>query len=941
MFKRHFICSLLVACAAVTGAKAQSDAKATPSPAPTPSEARDPVSKVPLYGLIGAMAREMKGQRVLAVGYATPAGEAPLGDDYQHAQTTIEKLQAISEAFSQPGHSLIPFKVGNALCIAPETREHLNPNLGMLSSEEACSRGTLLESALLGLSVGQMKQIGSSEGLAIGSLPAASRSAVMRAFRAPFQIRGVEEKDGVNTRAFADDMNWAQARVRVRLRSTGVSARLDDHTYASISSSPGGIPEFVASTQAAGPWSDRGVDLPVYVDGPNTFKSSDLAGKPYGQPLGLSGAWYVKDVIKRISAVTGLKMTQYPLYASVAVFIGSNAVTCGEAIDALRLGLTAAWRQLDGSYILVWDRTPLAAVQLAVKDATGQAATDVRKRKRELDRDTAWLTVLQNLPFASDDPLAPDAQQREKLFGDLAANADITADAEIPWEEMTPSQQDYIRERAKTDRLWSSSGDPGSQAVERPWTDADIRMVRLGSGAKAEWNVKVPDVGWTSCGSDWDVGSISRWSLRSIAARKDPQARNAAAMKGIPEELRQAVEHPEPQAMNSEQRGIVVPPLSAARLNALAAEMKRHGFNTLIYPVLYGGYATFPSQQFPLHPSLKGEDGFAAAVAAMKPAGIRVIGLISALAWQNEKDNVHWLNKHPEWLDVDAIGRAPLTWYQQHPNGGKANWMLGIPRVNFVRASEPAVVARVTAFLKEFAARNDAAGMAIDDWRPPASEMAGMFGGETAPPLGFSLADRVSTFRRAGIDPADIVNWDAYLPASLRDFGALRAAQLMLETGADPNQALLDGLIRTARSARKDWKVWEFDNVAAYADRLRRPSTVKAPESPRPDVLITNPFMFAAPGSPAEMRGVSFPIVSGSFFDALMDTEIGNEDEVPDMVKKMPSIAVYHLFQLQMPGMKGGAMLPAMVYDFRTAPEEITPSLVWVKPPAPNKEPKK
>jgi hypothetical protein len=120
-----------------------------------------------------------------------------------------------------------------------------------------------------------------------------------------------------------------------------------------------------------------------------------------------------------------------------------------------------------------------------------------------------------------------------------------------------------------------------------------------------------------------------------------------------------------------------------------------------------------------LDPALRGADGLAAAVAAMKPKDIRVVAYLNTLAWQNDEDPVHWLNKHPDWLDVDVLGRGRLAWLKAHPRT-RQNAFLGFQtdRYNYVRAAEPQVEARLKALVREIAARGDVAAVAFAAWKP-------------------------------------------------------------------------------------------------------------------------------------------------------------------------------------------------------------------------------
>jgi hypothetical protein len=256
--------------------------------------------------------------------------------------------------------------------------------------------------------------------------------------------------------------------------------------------------------------------------------------------------------------------------------------------------------------------------------------------------------------------------------------------------------------------------------------------------------------------SDGTGLTISAGQLRRIRQDSSPETA-PDPLAEAPEEVRAMLDDPQPVTLPSAVRGLVVPVLGEARLNTLADEMKRHDLNVLFYPAFYGGYATFPGTPFPVDTALRGDDGLAAAVAAMKPNNIRVVAYLNTLAWQNQDDPVHWLNNHPSWLDVDVLGRGRLQWLATHVAAAPLLPGMGAMPSNFVRATEPQVGARLTGLLKALAARKDVAAVCFAAVSP--GDMPDFMGrGLSAPPLGFAMADRLAAFQKTGADPADAVS---------------------------------------------------------------------------------------------------------------------------------------------------------------------------------------
>ncbi|HEY3266144.1 MAG TPA: hypothetical protein VGM37_04405 [Armatimonadota bacterium] len=914
----------------------QNPAAPTPSPPKAGEVQVDPVSKVALRGLPWRMANYMKGERVISIGWGDYRPDVDWTDEaFKRNRTTLERAQMIAAKQSAKDVDLIPFKVGSALVIAPEVGEFVNPDLNKLDRFTASSRSALIAEALAALTPEQMKQLGSSGGLAVASLSRDVQAAVARAFRAPLKVVQITPsvytaENGLKHNAtqqedkgsLESDLDWSRARIKANLRTQGANVDMGG-VGAYLGGNVGDTLALADSDVNYAPWQDRSMELPVYVTEPNTFKPSDLEGKRYPQPLGLSGTWYVKDVLKRLSTATGLQLKSAPMYEDEPVYLGSPSITAGETIDALRLGLMGAFRKLGDTYVFTWDRLGLGAIQQVAHDATFAIGKDLRKRARQLDQDKYLLTVAEALPFAADDPLALSDDQRAKAYSSPPDGKSSWEYGQIPWEEMTPAQQAFLKKQSESESVNTRNGMDGQPGVERPFTEDDLRKATLTGAARVEVSVLTPDYGWLRAPDSWNLPSVSPWQIHAIRDRGS--AAKDRFMEGMPQAMRDALEHPKPQALPSDVRVAMVPPLSAARLNTLAGELKRHGFTTLLYPALYGGYATFETPAFPMHPSLKGEDGFAAAVAAMKPVGIQVGAYVNVLTWQQEGDNVHWLTKHPGWMDVDVTGTPRLKWLADHPGTGVGADIFGEYRANYVRATEPMVEARLKMLLSDLAKRSDAGIVAFSQWSLSVSNN-GPMGLRVIPRLGFSLPDRILSFKSTGVDPVDRVSWDDYVPQSLRNRG-IRVEGSANDVKDDTHIALLGRLIQHARTARKDWKVWAFDEGAEGGGGAGADSLVPNPKDPsRPDLRVGSAL---AMGPGAGSSGVMFPITNDNLFTVLSEASDGPEEDIPDALRNLTPMGLFTLFRAEMQ-VESKSKPPAFILDFRSAPNQITPSLEWI-----------
>jgi hypothetical protein len=328
-----------------------------------------------------------------------------------------------------------------------------------------------------------------------------------------------------------------------------------------------------------------------------------------------------------------------------------------------------------------------------------------------------------------------------------------------------------------------------------------------------------------------------------------------------------------------------------------------------------------------LDPALRGADGLAAAVAAMKPKDIRVVAYLNTLAWQNDEDPIHWLNKHPDWLDVDVLGRGRLEWMKKFGPGPVLPG-LSEARYNYVRAAEPQVEARLKALLTALAARKDVAAVAFAAWQPAQMPTIMSQGPLVAPRLGFALRDRVAAFQRTGADPAEVAAYNDYLPKSLR-FVGVRPAPPGADA-ADLHSLLTARLLDTAKGLRPDWRAYLIQDavdMGQYPDA----KAGGGKDAPKPDLTITS--VFASDPGPDGSYGALVPVERKTLFDTIAGLEDDPESRAEaQLLATVPPVVQSSLFLARDPTLKART-LPIALYDFRDAPELITDSLKWVKPP--------
>lgn len=899
-------------------------------------------SKVDNRGLMWRLNHYMAGERVIAVGYGEPGDPADWSDEaFKRERSVIGKLQLVCANHSPKDVDLIPFKVGSTYVVAPEMRDEANVDLSRLSEFDLASRGLLIDQALLAMPENQLAALGSENGLAARSLPADIVPALVRAFRPPLKIinykpitytndsgvpqAGVtlEDKGRVN-----DPLDWTSVRVRARIRVPSVY--VDTKPYGvGIGIRNLGL-SFAALDDQQRSYMNRGLDMPVYTEAPNTYKPSDLIGKTFTQPLNAAGIFTVEELANRLEKATGLRLSIWKPARTEPVFIGSNAVTAGEVIDGLRLALTGAWRRLGNTYILAYDRIGIQGVQQLARESAAATAKALRKRNADSERSTDWVKIVDGLPFDTSDPLRLSTDQRDKLFNASTETKVSPGDlGRISFTEMTPEQQAWVRSEAKNSTI-NLPGTEGQPAVNRPVTEDDLRSAYIQGYLGVQLEVQVPGTGWVRAGDDWNRHNITAFSIRDARQRlaKGGAGTPRDLLAEAPPEIRDLIKNPQPFSPPAASRGMMVPPIGAGRLTVLADEMKRHGLNVLFYPVLFDGYATIASKAFPLHPSLRGADGWEAATAAMAPKGIKVVGYLRTLSWRDAGSKPHYLTAHPDWLDVDVLGRARGKWYESHSDTIAKIASMGVIAGDYVRPGEPMVSAKLQTLLGEFARKPGSAGVCFLEWRPDSTgpDMAQLTS-LNAPRLGYGVPDRIAALERTGTDPVDRVeSWDDFVPPALEH----QRWALIDRTpvpGGSPHQLLISDLIARAKSLRKDWKVWVGDSLGPDLGITKD----KVDPTKQADEVIGG--MFGAMMSGTGRKNMLLPVTRNNMLTALAGEELGSDSAVPDEILKMPSIVTYSLFFSMKDAGAAFTNISSVILDFRTAPEEITSSLQWIKAP--------
>lgn len=879
---------------------------------PAPAEPLTPPAKKaaqpPATGWMKVVQEAMTGQPVVAVGYGNRPGD-PTQDAPKITGSMLEKLQALAVLGGSEEDPLIPFAIRETWALAPETRDEVNTDLSRLTPFQAMARGELMNRALGSLTPAAVNSLSQPTGVPLGRLPTETRDYLLGAFRPPLAVgRNVRKTftigerviDGTQREAMlqiTEPLDPARVRVRARLWERGVSFDLG--------SGQGGTawsPQEGPALRPSGdkPPSHEPYELPALSSVPNTFKPSDLDGKTLTAPIGISGLWHLKDVLDRAAKVTGLRFTAHEIYGGQPVFLGRDDIPTGDVLDAVRLALRASFRKMGDAYVLAWDRRGLGALQQTVADATFPIMKPLKEMERETWSASGWLALAERLPFDPDDPFALSDAQRKELT--QAPKPGDEVGPRIPFSEMTPEQQDALRKRASGEEITYFDNTTHEMKTHRV-TDQDFAGAFLSGTFEVQLEVDLPGFGWVR--TEWFGQDLLQRLHFDRARAKESDKPNE--MERDIAEFRREMAAMEPRSMPAAFRALAVSALSPARVAEVVQQMKRHDLNVLFYPVLYGGYATFPNSAFPLHPALRGADGWAAAEAATKAAGIRLIGYMEMLAWQRAGDRAHWLNRHPDWVDVDRAGMPRLRWLEAHPEFDANHKQVGT-MANYVRASEPEVKRRLSTLLTAFTAKKGAAGLAIADWEPGTD--AERYDNQIPlPDLGFAMADRLASVRATGRDPIDAPYYVRPGEQPFRPRGPI----VFMWTGEAPKKSegarMAERLLAVAKKRRPDWMTCLLDDSTdTFVDGEIR----KKNRMPQADITFTTDY--ANGGTPVDDHIERFrPLPKDGSPPKVADMArvVANWNRIPD---------------------EGARTRGRIILDLRDAPERLDEILRWVLP---------
>lgn len=774
------------------------------------------------------------GERVFAVANLfAPAVPRPVRPPTDNK--LLHRLQAVCESFSTDDRVIAPFAVRGTWVVAPLARDEVRFDYSNVSPMEALGRGALVSIALAETPPDKIAALGSTMGVSALELSAKAQYALLRALRSPMEVVTSTGPYGVYAFGMTGEhppksvtvRDLGGVRVRAQLRSTGVAMAEERGNIAYQQGEDGTGTRLVLSPYGTS-WIVP-VDLPATTRVPNTFKPSDLDGASLTAPLGFHGPFPLPDFLQRLSKATGLALKASNQYDDLFVIAGSDAITQGEALDGLRLALTASWRRIGDGYLLTWDQRGLGAldaslgmVTRSLRQAAAQMASENRGELPEMFGAT--------LPFADDDPMPWTDTQRRKMFVDIEYGPNhgplpgTPIPARITYDEMTPAQQQAARDQEERGL---------SEETGQPLPRWDAEKATLNHSLRMRVSIQLPGIGWVDVP---DGPTLDASVFRTYAWMRKLDAATPRAFLRTPTALTMPRGFPR---VSAQSRALMVSALDTATLARILPLMKARGYTALFYPAFTDGYATFSTDAFPLLPAIAGRGGLGDAARLARDNGIAIAAVVESMAWRAAGDHGHWTDAAPGWLGRDVLGRT-LTQAIGRQADGYGDTVTA--RGDVARLS-PATGQRLKNLLADLATLPGVQGVAFDAWG-----LSTILSAPAVLPTGFDFAlpDRIASLEKDGMDTIDLPSVHLLEPSDLyavaypaSDSGGQYAPA---RTGDAPYRALLDELVQAAGKARPDWKLYATMRGQGFGPPRSAPSSQFVP------LCLGRPF-FGGPGA--------------------------------------------------------------------------------------------
>ena len=289
---------------------------------------------------------------------------------------------------------------------------------------------------LLGsLTAEQLHDLGGG-GLDVNALTDAQRQTLFAALPRPFQVvaRSAVEPDGTSEnreadsqpKLISDDLLFSGLRLHANMAAEYFFSSPDGEeadVYARLEPPPAQN-IYALDPRISRDYSPLQSLLRVVL--PNTLKPGDLRWNEsaLSTPVSLDGIETVDNLVRRAAQATGLELYCDPHYASKPLRVYGQAsvpVPARDALRALCVCLTGAWRAMGTTYVLTDDREGVAARRSRLRDFVQGYNTRLARATEAMDAHLGEMHWTECLHFAPGDPgaLPPELARQVAVEGDM------------------------------------------------------------------------------------------------------------------------------------------------------------------------------------------------------------------------------------------------------------------------------------------------------------------------------------------------------------------------------------------------------------------------------------------------------------------------------------------------------------------------------------------
>lgn len=402
-------------------------------------------------------------------------------------------LKELASAFDR-----MPLKVGRLTVLVPTTMRVLVPAL--LSPEEAAWQNPdeALRALLASFTKAQWQAVTSERGLGLSDLTVKQQGMYLASLPSPFQVRlqpaQTIERTPEGIRISSDPVRPQPPQTLTPEQRSQVRLRLNHSVRFSYkaegSDSSGGqfgfgnlIPKRKEAEYVfADAFPHNTYKHPTIQDQANRPKPSDLDTTPLTQPISLTGAKTVGDLVWRAAQATNLEIYADPRVTALSVLLWGDNASAGDILAALSRAVTGTFRKVGPAYVLTHDRLGLAA--LYEPQALWLAKLNLLlQEQREAQTKAIKNAMPQDLlTFAPGDPLTlPRELLRDPSEG-VAVSALPPSVQTLVREQLTQVHEDIAAGRSSI----ISSGKPITQLrSDKVWPNRELKFTYLVPGIGA------------------------------------------------------------------------------------------------------------------------------------------------------------------------------------------------------------------------------------------------------------------------------------------------------------------------------------------------------------------------------------------------------------------------------------------------------------------------